>query len=166
MPHEGLLRIGLSGADFCVLSQNTRLVGPNQSTVHKLNMLFGSGEPSWYFELGMGWGNVNSRVESNGVINHLDHKYFGMPFRMGGAISVVSWTATWEWNWLAHGVDYDEKVAQMLPNGDQAMQVAHHPLRLELESVLFGRVYAQGGVVFPSVKKFETGYRASLGFRF
>ncbi len=140
--------------------------GFGDSSGYKLNMLFGGGSPTLYFETGFGWGFVNSLVDKGAQRYDIEQLYYGMPFRIGGAISKIGWTATWEWNWAGHKKDLQTEAGMPDANGVRHLQVAHFPLQLDAQVGLFGRVYAQAGLVFPSVKKFKFGYRVSAGFRF
>jgi len=141
--------------------------GFGDSTGYKMNMLFGGGDPGFYMEAGLGWGDVDSIVKVDGQIIELDHAYVGMPLRVGGALSKLHWSATLEWNWLAK--KKSERQLEMQPSGNMGAKVGHHPFRLDAQMAIFGRVYAKGGVVIPKLsqaKKFEYGYQTSVGFRF
>ena len=132
-----------------------------------MNMLFGGGDPSLYFEAGFGWGNVDSLVRVDGRDIELDHAYVGMPLRLGGAISKVHWAATLEWNWVAK--KQSERQLEMQSSGNLGAKVGHHPFRLDAEMAIFGRVFGRAGVVIPKLsqaKNFDYGYQTSVGFRF
>lgn len=153
-------------ADFELEAFGRDRFGYGDSSGYKLNMLFGGGTNKLYFEAGFGWGFVDSLVNKGGETFEIEQSYYGVPFRIGGAISKLNWTATWEWNWAGHKEDLKTEASDPDMQGVRHLEVAHFPLRLEGEIGLFGRVYAQGGLVFPSVKKLDLGYRLSAGFRF
>lgn len=141
--------------------------GFGDSGGYKMNMLFGGGDPSLYMEAGLGWGDVDSVVEHEGQTVELDHSYFGMPLRIGGAVSKLHWSATLEWNWIAKKTP--ERQLEMQSSGNLGAKVGHHPFRLDGQMALFGRVYAKAGVIIPKLtqwKNFEYGYQTSFGFRF
>ncbi len=153
-------------ADFELEAFGRDRYGYGDSSGYKLNMLFGGGSNKLYFEAGFGWGFVDSLVRKGGESYEIEQSYYGIPFRIGGAISKLNWTATWEWNWAGYKEGLKTEAGEPDNQGVRHLEVAHSPLRLEGQIGLFGRIYAQGGVVFPSVKKLDLGYRLSAGFRF
>ena len=160
----GLFQVPMAEFELEVFGRDR--LGYGEASGHKLNMMFGGGDPGLYMEVGFGWGTVDSEFVRDGIRYQIDHKYVGMPFRLGGALGKVAWTLTWQWNWFGHKVKPEESEAQMLANGNMGMTVANHPLRFDTQFGLLGKFYGQAGVIVPSVKEFKLGYRFSAGFRF
>ena len=161
----GLFMIPMAEFELEVFGKNR--FGFGDSTGYKMNMLFGGGDPTFYFETGLGWGDVDSVVNVDGQNIELDHAYFGMPLRVGGAISKLHWTATLEWNWVAK--KQSERQLEMQSSGNMGAKVGYHPFRLDAQMAIFGRVYGKAGVIIPKLSKakdFEYGYQTSVGFRF
>lgn len=140
-------------------------LGFGDSTGHKATFLLGGGKTIG-FEAGLGWGNVNSDFIRDGQRQLIDHKYFGMPFRLSGPAGPFRWALTWEWNWLAHGLDAQEREPVDNADGSRSWTVAYHPLHLDLQAALLGQIYVTGGVTMPSVKESDFGYHMGAGLRF
>jgi hypothetical protein len=145
--------------------------GYGDSSGHKATFLVGNGDADLVFEAGLGWGDVNSIVHQDGETYALDHKYLGIPFRLSGSFRPLRWALTWEWNWLAHGIDDVDRhpTADPMDPDVERIQVGYHPLHLDLEGAFFGRLFVTGGATVPSVKHIrsgDVGYRASIGLRF
>ena len=162
---SGLFMTPMAEFELEVFGKNR--FGFGDSTGYKMNMLFGGGDPAFYMEAGLGWGDVDSVVQVDGRDVELDHAYFGMPLRVGGALSKLHWSATLEWNWIAK--KKSERRFEMQQSGNMGAKVGYHPFRLDAQMAVFGRIYAKAGVVIPQIsqaKRFEYGYQTSLGFRF
>lgn len=162
--------MGADVADFELQIFGKDQFGYGDSSGYKMNMIFG-GKPkdAFNFQVGMGWGSVNSTVMQDGIAHRLEQDYFGMPFRFVGATSLFAWSLTWEWNWLAHSDkrNQDIEIDPMLPPPtDLVHQVGSHPLSFELETAILGRLYIRGAAVLPNFAKFTPGYRFSAGMRF
>src|SRR5690606_18139385 len=82
----GLFELPIAEFELQVFSRDR--FGFGDSHGYKLDMVFGEDlGTSMYWGMGLGWGNVDSIVEKDGQTYRLDHKYFGMPFRIGGGVS-------------------------------------------------------------------------------
>ena len=162
---DGLFGVPL--ADFELELYGRNRFGVGDSVGYKLNVLFGGGgkKSAIAWEIGFGWGNVDSRFDADGTEYAIDHKYFGMPIRFMYATRLFLIRATWEWNWLAHGVDDEERVPTLDMNDNVTkMTIGHHPLHLDVQAAFFGRIYGEAGVTM--VRKKKLGYHVSAGMRF
>ncbi len=140
--------------------------GRGDASGYKANFLVGDGSRSLVFETGIGFGDVDSTVTKNGMAYAINHKYFGVPLRLSGAIYKLRWSAAFEWNWLSHGLSDADRTPTLGMDGITRMTVAPNPLHLDIQAAVFGRIYVSGGVTFPSVKQLDHGYRLSAGLRF
>lgn len=140
--------------------------GRGDASGYKANFLVGDGSKTIAYEAGLGFGDVDSTVSKGGMLYAINHKYFGVPLRVSGAISKFRWSVAFEWNWLSHGLSASERAPTLMTDGITRMTVAPNPLHLDIQAALLGRLYVSGGVTFPSVTQFDHGYRLSAGLRF
>lgn len=161
---DGLFSMRNSEFELQVYSRDR--FGRGDASGYKANFLVGDGSKTMVFEAGVGFGDVDSTVSKNGMDYAVNHKYFGVPLRLSGAISKIRWSAAFEWNWLSHGLTAAERAPTLGMDGITRMTVAPNPLHLDVQAAVLGRLYVSGGVTFPSVKQFDHGYRLSAGLRF
>jgi hypothetical protein len=161
---DGLFNMRNSEFELQVYSRDR--FGRGDASGYKANFLVGDGSRTMAFEAGLGFGDVDSTVSKNGMAYAINHRYFGVPLRLSGAISKIRWSAAFEWNWLSHGLTAADRTPTLGMDGITRMTVAPNPLHLDVQAALLGRLYVSGGVTFPSVKQFDHGYRLSAGLRF
>ena len=161
---DGLFNLRNSEFELQVYSRDR--FGSGDASGYKANFLVGDGSKTMVFEAGVGFGDVDSTVSKNGMGYAVNHRYFGVPLRLSGAISKIRWSAAFEWNWLSHGLSAAYRAPTLGMDGITRMTVAPNPLHLDVQAAVLGRLYVSGGVTFPSVKQFDHGYRLSAGLRF
>ena len=161
---DGLFSMQNSEFELQVYSRDR--FGRGDASGYKANFLVGDGSKTMVIEAGLGFGDVDSTVSKNGMPYAINHKYFGVPLRISGAISKFRWSAAFEWNWLSHGLTETESTPSLGMDGITRVTVAPNPLHLDVQAAVLGRLYVSGGVTFPSVKQTDHGYRLSAGLRF
>ncbi|MBK9071971.1 MAG: hypothetical protein IPL79_13350 [Myxococcales bacterium] len=160
---DGLFKAKYTDFELQIFSKDR--LGFGDSNGHKATFLIGGGKKIG-FEMGLGWGDVNSDFIRDGQRQLIDHKYLGMPVRLSGAAGPLRLALTWEWNWLAHGLDDAEKQPVDNADGSRSWTVAYHPLHFDVQAAFLGQIYVTGGVTMPHVKEAEFGYHVGAGLRF
>jgi hypothetical protein len=133
---------------------------------YKLNMLIGGEAGSTFgVETGLGFGKVNSIVNSGGMPVRIDYKYLGMPFRLTAVAGPLRFALTYEWNWLKYGIEDTDRQIVMGENGVASTQTASHPWHFEASTLLLKRIAVSGGVTAQTLQT-KVGYFASAGIFF
>ena len=146
--------------------------GRGDASGFKANFFVGSGDKSFSFETGIGLGFVDSVMampDMPGTDVRIDYRYLGMPFRFSSVIKDrVRLALTFEWNWLTHTVDEEDRGAVMM-GGDGAFtaRTASFPWHLDLSTVVLKRIALTGGVTTQSIwSPKKVGYFATAGVFF
>ena len=139
------------------------LPGGGESTGYRLDMFFGdTWGDSVVFDIGFGWGIVESLTRLEGRAARVKYSYIGIPVRLNVAAGPVLIWGQWDWNWFGHtDLDTPRDDAERLYR-----EVAPFPIKLGVATNLFGRLFAEGVVTTPAYDSGEFGLRVNAGLRF
>lgn len=119
------------------------------------------------FELGMGFGSIDTAMKKDNQDIYVSHGYVGMPFRFNYANDLFILFLEAQWNWLGHyassrGEGYIEPKSNTL----LLRYAPVLPWKIGVVSNLFGRLYGEVDISTPGITTLEFATKATLGLRF
>lgn len=160
---DGVFSAPYSDFELHVYSRDT--LGFGDSSGYKANFLVGAGKKLAY-ESGFGFGHVESYVDDMGSPTRVKYRYFGMPFRLSGVLGPARVALSYEWNWLKYGIENPARQVHADAMGLPMVETASHPWKLDVSTLVLGKVSVTGGVTAQQIQKAKYGYFVSAGMHF
>jgi hypothetical protein len=121
----------------------------------------------WMFELGMGFGSIDTAMKKAGQDIYVSHGYVGMPFRLNYANELFLLFLEAQWNWLGHlGSSKADPYIEPTSNTMLLRYAPVLPWKIGVASNLFGRLYGEIDVSTPGILTGSFALKTGLGLRF
>ena len=119
------------------------------------------------FELGMGFGSIDTAMKKDSQEIYASWGYIGMPFRFNYANDLFILFLEAQWNWLGHTAS--AKADPLQVPGTDALLLRYNPIlpwKIGVVSNMFGRLYGEWDISTPGITSLEFATKATLGLRF